>query len=214
MSATGGVDLAQNQRRSTTVTLSNHIIASSVLSTIFVAPLAGGDPSLHDMVFDGNVAQSGAHQDRALGAYRNYVDREWAGKAYQHSMTREALTLLMNALDSVAQRRELTSPQLTRSMHDVRPLIAAYDAGAPDHVGQSARLQRVFLAITDVVERLVDASGLLREPIDPRLSALRRSAESLDLRAPLRRQPDVIERFFHHAGEALYRISEERNSCR
>ena len=48
--------------------LSNQVIASSVLSTIFVAPLAGGDPSRHDTVFDESVAQSEAHQDRALGA--------------------------------------------------------------------------------------------------------------------------------------------------
>jgi hypothetical protein len=189
------------------MTLSKRLIGSSALFIIIAGQLSSGAPSVAFSVFDATFASSGFRQESALGAYREFVNREWPGEAYQHSLNLKALTLLMQAIDSVAQRRGPSSPQLAQSLDAVRPLIAMYDAGPADDIAQSAKLQKVFLALTDIVEGLVDASGLLKEPVDPRLSALRRSAESLDLSLPLRWQPDVIERFFHHAGKALHRIS-------
>jgi hypothetical protein len=63
-----------------------------------------------------------------------------------------------------------------------------------------------LLAFVDIIEELASATGVERAPVDPRLSALRRAAESLDSNLVPRRQPDVLERFFRHAGAALRRL--------
>ena len=175
------------------------------LSVMILDQLSGGAAAVGRPPFNRHAASLAACQGGALTHYLDYIDREWPGNATQHAITSRALSLLLQAIDEVAGTQAPPSTQLVRSLEPVRGLVATYDGGPHDRGAQSATLQRIFLGLTDVLERLVAASGRLEEPVDPRLSALRRSAESLDLRVPLRRQPDVLERFFHHAGEALRR---------
>lgn len=145
--------------------------------------------------------------DPALRAFVEQVAREWPGESHQQALTVASLTLLADAIKSVAERRRLSSPRVAQGVDELRSQTRAYGAAAPSDGGQGVRLRQAFVTASDLVAHLVNAAGIEKEPVDPRLSALRRSAESLDTTQSLRRQPDVIERFFHHAAEALQRVA-------
>jgi hypothetical protein len=86
-------------------------------------------------------------------------------------------------------------------------VFSAYANGPPDSAGHIERLRQAFTSAADIIDELVEVAGVEKRPVDPRMSALRRAAESLDPALTTRRQPDVIERFFHHAAEALQRVA-------
>lgn len=144
--------------------------------------------------------------DPLLRTYVEHVAREWPGESAQQALTGESLTLLADAVGSVAERKQLSSPQVRLAVEQLRRQTAEYQVGTPGTLEQSKRLRRTFATAAELVASLVDRAGLEQQPVDPRLSALGRAADSLDDEMLLRRQPDVIERFFHHAGEALRRI--------
>jgi hypothetical protein len=145
-------------------------------------------------------------EDPALRAFVLAAEREWPGESLQQAMTAEALGLLANAVISVAERKKVAMPELPRDIQELRRQTTAYANGPPDSAGQTERLRQAFTSAADIIDELVEAAGLEKRPIDPRLSALRRAAESLDPASTPRRQQDVIERFFHHATEALQRV--------
>jgi hypothetical protein len=144
--------------------------------------------------------------DSALREFIEQVEREWPGESHQQALTADSLMLLATAIVSVAERRRLASPDLLRQVEALREQTGAYRASTPGRLDQTERLRRVFIAGADIVDGLVEAAGLEKRPVDPRLSALRRAAESLDPALVPLRQPDVIERYFHHAAEALKRV--------
>ena len=58
----------------------------------------------------------------------------------------------------------------------------------------------------DVAELMADLNNKLPRQdqiAQPRIDALERSADAIERDDPLRQQPDVVERFFRHAAEAL-----------
>jgi hypothetical protein len=149
-------------------------------------------------------------QDRALLAYIDQVEREWPGESAQQELTADSLTLLADAVASMADRKQLTTPQVRLAIEQLRRQTQAYRAGTPGTLEQAKRLRRTFQETAALVDSLVDRAARKNEPVDPRLSALARAADSLDDDMLLRRQPDVIERFFHHAAAALRRVDAAR----
>jgi len=133
-----------------------------------------------------------------------HVDREWAGDSQQQIVTVTSLRLLADAVEAVG-RRSADHASIDRDIAELRAMTGEYERGTAGDPQQSKRLRGTLLAASQIVERTVKAAGLAGRP-DPRLSAMERAAKSLDDDAPLRRQPDVLERFFHHAAEALRRI--------
>lgn len=144
--------------------------------------------------------------DPALRLFLEQVDREWPGESEQQAITVKSLELLADAIGSVARRKQLPLPDLESSVRELRELTERYRAGRPDDLVQARRLRDTFVSAADLIDRLLTSAGLQKKPVDPRLGALHRSAESLDAALTVRRQPDVLERFFTHAGEALRRI--------
>jgi hypothetical protein len=149
-------------------------------------------------------------QDRALLAYIDQVEREWPGESAQQALTADSLTLLADAIASVADRQQLTTPQVRLAIEQLRRQTQAYRAGTPGTHEQAKRLRRTFKETAALVDSLVARAALKQEPVDPGLAALARAADSLDDDMLLRRQPDVIERFFHHAAAALRRVDAAR----
>jgi hypothetical protein len=150
--------------------------------------------------------QTPSASDPALRLFLEQIDREWPGESEQQAITVASLELLADAIGSVARRTQLPLPNLERSVRELRQLIERYRAGKPDDLVQARRLRETFVEAADLIDRLLTSAGLQKKPVDPRLGALHRAAESLDTAMTVRRQPDVIERFFSHAGEALRRI--------
>jgi hypothetical protein len=142
----------------------------------------------------------------ALRLFLEQVDREWPGESEQQAITVKSLELLAAAIGSIARRKQLPLPNLERSVCELRELTERYRAGRPDDLVQARRLRETFVSAADLIDRLLTSAGLQKKPVDPRLGALHRAAESLDASLTVRRQPDVLERFFTHAGEALRRI--------
>jgi hypothetical protein len=148
------------------------------------------------------AAQQTAIENPALRAFLEQVDREWPGESRQQSVTVESLTLLASTVESIAKARQKLTPDIITGLDRLRTETHKYERGVPSDLSQSTQLQHVLITAADVLRRLAGA-GADTEPERSRLAALKRSAESLDRRAPLRRQPDVIERFFHQAAELL-----------
>jgi hypothetical protein len=118
--------------------------------------------------------------DPALRIYLDQVAREWPRESEQQALTSESLTLLADAIVSVAKREHLTSPRVRLAVEQLRLQIKAYGAGTPGTLDQSEQLRRTFHTAAGIVASLVDRAGLEQEPVDPRLSALARAADSLD----------------------------------
>lgn len=98
---------------------------------------------------------------------------QWPGESLQQAMTAETLGLLADAVVSLAERKTLSTRELLFKVDELRSCV--------------------LIARADIVDELVERAGLEKSPVAPRLSALRRAAESLDPSAPLRRQPDVTD---------------------
>ena len=143
--------------------------------------------------------------DPALQAFVSQTDREWPGESRQQTITVESLTLLADAISSLGKRHGLEA-RVAGDLATLRAGISRYQAGKPGTVAQAKQLRRTLIDAATAIERLVSEAEAERHPRDGRLNAIRRAAESLDGGALLLRQPDVIERFFHHAAEALKRL--------
>lgn len=134
----------------------------------------------------------------AVQAFVQQVEREWPGESAQQAITAESLRLFAEAVRIVGKENAPIAEldKLTR-------LTESYAANKPDAPDQPRRLREALLAATNVADRLIAVHGAAGEHNARRLAAMRRAAESLDLKQPLRRQPDVIERVFHQAAEIL-----------
>ena len=158
-------------------------------------------------------SQSAATSDQALRAFIEQADREWPGESYQQAITVDSLVLLANAVASLAQQQGI----LVRLADDVAQLrvnIRGYRAALPDDDRQSARLRRTLVHASGLIQRLVAEANQQRRPSDPALNALHRAANSLDVDQSLRRQPDVIERFFGQAAIILQRLDQQPTRSR
>lgn len=151
----------------------------------------------------GEVTQATrASADERLSAFEEYVDREWPGKSYQHSITAESVRLLVEAIEGAGNELDHPDADLKPRLSRMRTAATEFRDGNANDPQQTKRLQQLFLAAADVMDRLALAARE-RDEVVRRLAAMRRSAGSLELARPLPRQPDVIERFFRQAGEVL-----------
>ena len=146
-----------------------------------------------------------AEADRALRAFVEYTAREWPGEAHQQAITVKSLTLLADAVASLAERNGLAT-RVGGDLATLRENIRHYHNGRPGELVQSTRLRRTLMHASALTRRLLVEANKDADPRDARLNALQRAAESLDDHQPLRRQPDAIENFFRHAAEALQRF--------
>lgn len=151
-------------------------------------------------------AQVPAPPAQAVETFVQHVDREWPGESQQQALTRDSLRLLADAVADLARRHKLSSSEFERELQALRDATARYAAGTPGDASQSRQLRKTLETAADLVRTLAVHTGAASS-IDARLNALERSAESLDRDQPLRRQPDVLERFFHHAAETLKAVS-------
>ena len=127
-----------------------------------------------------------------------FVTREWPGERQQQALTVTALNLTADAIDDVAKRNGVAANELNRDISKLRELIERYSSGTPGDVEQTSRLERALKQAASLINDLAAADHQRRtKPAD--LNAMERAVSSLDDDAPLRRQPDVIERFFTHA---------------
>jgi hypothetical protein len=146
------------------------------------------------------LAQS-AGADR-LDAFVAQVDRDWPGETRQQAITTDSLRLMADAIAAVAARVRLDSPRVAGRLEQLREETERYAQGTPGTERQSGQLRRTFLTGVDVMAALIDRIDEGRE-LEARVSALQRTARSLDDDDPVLVQPDVIERYFRHAGEIL-----------
>jgi hypothetical protein len=137
-----------------------------------------------------------------LDAFIAQVDREWPGESRQQAITTDSLRLMADAVAAVAARGRIDSPRLARPLQQFREETERYAKGKPGTERQSEQLRRTFLTGVAVMEALTERVDEGRT-LKARVSALERAAKSLDDDDPVLRQPDVIERFFRHAGEIL-----------
>ena len=151
------------------------------------------------------ASQNAAASDPALRAFIEQTAREWPGESYQQSITVDSLVLLANAVTSLAQQKGILVP-LADDVALLRANVRDYQAGFPEDDRQSARLRRTLVHASGLIQRLVAESSQERRAGDPALNALRRAADALDTEQSLRRQPDVIERFFGYAVTILQRV--------
>ena len=128
-----------------------------------------------------------------------YVQREWPGERAQQDMSCRALRLMADAIDAVSVAKD--PRQSANEMARLRERIQEYCSGRPDDGAQADKLRRTFIAGAAAINQL--ATSRPPRALAAHLNAVERAAQSLDDHGLLRRQPDVIERFFHHAAEAL-----------
>jgi hypothetical protein len=171
------------------------------------AHLAAAGASCMLLLLTGSAiaSQDVAGSDQALRAFVEYTDRKSSGEAHQQAITVKSLTLLADAVASLAQRNGLAT-RLDGDVATLRQHISDYQTGRSGEVAQSARLRRTLIHAGALIRRLLVEAKKDARPRDARLNALQRAAESLDDRQLLRRQPDVIENFFRHAAQALLRF--------
>ena len=150
----------------------------------------------------GQASMPPQQRPESVDAFVQHVDREWPGEAHQQEVTRTSLDLLARAVEDMAQQKNVQSERFTRELKMMRDATTAYAAGKPGEVSQSRRLRKTLEAAAEVVQTLTERAGA-HDALKARLNALERSAGSLEPDDPLRRQPDVLERFFHHAAEIL-----------
>jgi hypothetical protein len=147
--------------------------------------------------------------DHALRAFIEQTDREWPGESDQQAITVDSLVLLANAVASLARQKGI-HVRLADDVAQLRVNIRGYQAGLPEDERQSARLRRTLVHASGLIQRLLAEANQERRPSDPALNALGRAAESLDVDQSLRRQPDVIERFFGQAAAILQRLDQQQ----
>lgn len=159
-----------------------------------------------------SASQEAGSAESPVKQFARQVDREWPGESQQQDITVDSLRHLMRAIESLLPTGpDDSTTRFERSRRQLVDAIAAYREGIPGEIGQAKRLRKVFLEASDLIAAM--ARDLARvESRNPRVSALRRSARSLDDDQRLLRQPDVIERFFDHAAAVLLSIEAVRTS--
>jgi hypothetical protein len=136
-----------------------------------------------------------------LRAFDEYVRREWPGERTQQEINCRALELMVNAVEAVAAKRRVGEAKSMESAARVRERRQDYCSGNPADREQPRKLRRTLIEASELIEKL--AESVEQRKFTAHVNALNRAAESLDEAAPLRRQPDVMERFFHHGAELL-----------
>lgn len=109
--------------------------------------------------------------------------------------------LLVSALEAVVIGQRLDDGLLDRAHRLRREVREVYQERATsDRISDRQEL------FEDVAELMADLNNKLPRQdqiAQPRIDALERSADAIERDDPLRQQPDVVERFFRHAAEAL-----------
>lgn len=88
-------------------------------------------------------------------------------------------------------------------------ILCAASIAAHGSIFASAAQEPLLVSAAAVVDRLAETAGVKERPVDLAITAMRRAAESIDPEQPQRRQPDVIERFFHHTSDILRQIERQ-----
>jgi hypothetical protein len=153
----------------------------------------------------GNVAEHySAVVLAALRAHFEQVERESPAESAQQALTADSLTLLADAIHSFAERKQLSSRRSAWRQSNcgaLPPRIAAVSRARSSNRnggGEPCNTRPTWCSRSSI------ATGSSRSRSTH--GCLHRAAASRDDDPVLRRQPDVIERFFHRAGEALRRI--------
>jgi hypothetical protein len=144
-------------------------------------------------------------QNLAVRGFMAHADREWPGTAQQQAQTADTLDWLAAAIQSLATTKLPADSDRAKRIQEFRALIKEFSSGNPERTDQALVLRRTFATGAALIDDLVTAVELDRSA-RRRVSALRGVAESVDPGRPPRRQPDVVERYFHQASELLRRV--------
>ncbi len=137
----------------------------------------------------------------ALHSFAEYVEREWPGEGAQ-VINCKALSLMADAVESVAAKRQISLRSIGKEMTRFRAHTTAYCQGSPEDRAQPDKLRRTLIRGSRLIAELAEAAPD-RVGLTAHLNALDRAARSLDKDASPQRQPDVVERFFHHGVQVL-----------
>ena len=181
--------------------------------TVLLAAIVGlggvtlaASPRSTDPVAPPTYVQAATTSNAELRTLVAHIDREWPGGPGHQAFTAESLALLATTIESIATSRKLLTPALITVLDRLRTETRRFAAGRAEDSSQSTQLRHVFTTATDLMSRLAGNEGATEE-VAARLAALRRTADSLDGRQLLSRQPDVVERFFHQSAELLRDIT-------
>ncbi len=153
------------------------------------------------LLFATTLLQSQTVATPALQSFVQHVEREWPGERAQQEINCRALELMASAVEAVALGRKVRGNDVPSGIMRFGELTGSYCTGDPNDRDQPQRLRRTLVDGSALMAALVRTTGDRNS--SAHLNALDRAARSLDRHAPLLRQPDVIERFFHHAAAVL-----------
>lgn len=137
----------------------------------------------------------------AVAIFAANVDRKWPTDEREPFVTAEALRLMEAAASAIADETKTNTGKVNAAIIDFsKARVAAVD----QRVAEDDRARLIGNALVkgqSMLEALVaaHADATLRQ----RLIELKRSAEALDQKRPLRQQGDALERYFHQAADVL-----------
>jgi hypothetical protein len=143
-------------------------------------------------------------QNLAVRGFVAHAERDWPGTPQQQTLTVDTLDWLATAIQSLATAKQLTVPNFAGRMQEFRAELKKFASGKPEQPGQATMLRQLFLSGAALVDDVANSAGV--EDADDQLTAVRRAAESFAEQQLPQKQPDVIERYFQAASQALQRV--------
>jgi hypothetical protein len=132
---------------------------------------------------------------------------KWPADEREPFVTAETLRLLEAAGRAIAGDWKVDTGKVHGSITAFASARAALDGKAGDEDARPSLARDALVKGTTMITALAAAIDRDDATTKQRLSALKKSAESLDRKRQLRQQADALERYFHQASELLRAIS-------
>ena len=143
-----------------------------------------------------------ALSDPAVDAFVTFVAPKHSGPLSRPFVV-AALDRFVSAIEAVALAHDVADAALFTTAHDIRRDVRRLYSRRSTAEAQIKKRRELFVAAAGLMTAIhAQLPAEYRVPA-PRLEALERAADSLDVEDPLLKQPDSVERFFRHAAETL-----------
>jgi hypothetical protein len=137
----------------------------------------------------------------AVRGFVAHAEREWPA-APSAAQTVDTLDWMAMAVESLAGTRRLAVENLPARLGQLRASIKEFSSTGAESLTRTRVLKRIFTDGAGLIGDLARAAGTR----DVDYEALERVAGALDIDELPRNQPDVIERYFQEASNALQRV--------
>ena len=126
-----------------------------------------------------------------------------ADMGLEHRFTADCIRRLAGAIDEVVDENDIENADVDQRLSNFRQMADALDASGPEATDHSNMVRNVFMAASDLMSSVYQASYSTVGAMGTEVSQVRDAAQAIQADGQLLNQQSAVTTFFREAGEAV-----------